>query len=290
MPQIQNSETSLSHLQTQVVEDAKWVDKVLMSGTFFIGIIVFIKFLNLLKVVSIQTFDWGNIQVSITNVWLIFFIICIFTVAHFYTGFLLLVKSTHKMWEANSDELGITAFEKVVETCGIYVRGLIARTQHHKNTPLVYKMDLDDPSALVSHGAAILFILAILPWDFSNLRLFFICFILAIILTIVNWLVGGTWIVALSELTLEHDKATYHLRVESKKSGSQAKQAKTGSVNDEVNHKGVSSKLVSFVLCSSVLFNEQEIIEQEIKKLLSESSGSAVVDKPTPPPSPPHSQ
>lgn len=217
MSQTQASESSLNHLQAQVLEDAKWVDKVLMSGTFIVGAIVFLKFLNLLGIVSIQTFDWGNIKISITNVWLIFFIFLLFTFAHYYTGLLLLAKSTHKLWETNSTELSRTAFEKVVETGGVYVRGLIARTQHLKNTPWIYKMERDDPSTLVSHGAALLLVLAIVPWNFSDLRQFFTFLILAVLVTIVNWLIGGTWIVALSELTLEPGEATYHLRLKSKR-------------------------------------------------------------------------
>ncbi len=115
----------------RVIEYAKSVDKVLITGTVAVGLIILLKFLNLLKIVNIQTIDVGGLKnLPITNSWLFVSIFAILTFAHFWTGTFLLRSSQHKLWQANSPELSEYAFNEVTTTGSYFVKGLIPRTEN----------------------------------------------------------------------------------------------------------------------------------------------------------------
>jgi hypothetical protein len=201
---------SEDHRVKRVIENAKWVDKILMVGTLAAGMIVLFKLLNLLNIINITTIDIGSLKnLPITNGWLFFVIFLLLTFAHYWTGILLLSHSLHKLWQANSSELSEYAFNEVTTTGGIFVRGLIPRIE---NVGVIYLIDMRDPSAWAAHAAALALIFAIVPWYFAPP--FFILLVLAIVLMFVNWMIGSNWIILLSELKVEHDKAGAHMRIE----------------------------------------------------------------------------
>ena len=198
------AEDSLNHKQKMVIEGAKWADQILTGSASLAGFIV------LLKILSTDTLQWNGITFSVNNVWIIFFLL---TVAHYYAAYLL-NRSICLFWRENKSEKaveqGTLVFEQVTETGGIFLRGLVPRTEHAKVGYIdMYLMSSIDPSTPVSYGAALLLIFAMVPWNFSNLLLFFLLLAASIIIIIANWTIAGGWIISLSLLTIEPNKATH---------------------------------------------------------------------------------
>jgi hypothetical protein len=198
------AEDNLDHRQKMVIEDAKWVDKILTVGAGLAGIIV------VAKILSINTLAWNGITVSLTNAWIIFVPL---TIAHIYTANFPLSRSICLLWRenlwVNSAEQGRAVFEKVTEAGGIFMHGLVPRTKRVKMFGFYqYFMSSYDPTTPISYGAGLLLILAIVPWNFSNRVLFFLLLAGSIVIVVVNWLIAGGWAVSLSQLTIEPSKAT----------------------------------------------------------------------------------
>lgn len=200
------AEDNLNHKQKMVIEDAKWVDNILTAGTALAGIIV------VLKILSINTVVWNGITVSLSNAWVIFLLLAI---AHIYTANFLLGRSICLLWRENlpmnSAEQGKAVFEKVTETGGIFMHGMVPRTKRIKMPfgGYQYLMSSYDPTTPISYGAGLLLIAAMVPWNFSNLLLFFLLLAGSILIVVVNWLTAGAWAVALSELIIEPRNATF---------------------------------------------------------------------------------
>jgi len=195
----QTKTTELNHYQKAVVENAKWVDAVLLSGVALGGILI------IAKTIGADEFDLHDLEISVDNAWIIFSII---TSAHFYTSWLL-NREILRLWETHSDEKCMAVFNEVRATGGIFVRGLSPRTNRIKSTfgIQIYEMRLDDPSTWAAHIFAVLLIAAIVPFDLSNPSYFFLILLVAIIITIINWIIGSLWIVPLSELAISHDES-----------------------------------------------------------------------------------
>ncbi len=198
---------ALNHLQRKAIEDAKWVDKVLTGDASIAGIIVLLKILNL------NVYVLNGITFKPENFWVI---AVLFTTAHAYVT-LLLIRSLYELWKDGSLARNKAVYENITETGGIFIRGLSPRVTFitYFGFFRVYIMDSFDPSTWVSHGAILLLMAAIIPWDLSHLsqNIFYWC--MAIVIAVLNWLIGGTWSVALSSLTLDYaTKPTYFTNLE----------------------------------------------------------------------------
>jgi hypothetical protein len=193
------AEESLNHLQEAVVNNSNWVDKVLLSGIILAGMIV------ILKITDKAVFKWGDVELRTDKAWIVG---VLFSLAHLYTTWLF-VKSIHTLWKAGNQENCQAAFNKVTSSGGLFVRGLMPRV---KIVHGVYQMSWSDPSTLISHLAVLLIIPAVVPFDLSHPLRFLLYLGISLILMVFNWIVGSNWAIALSQLTVERDKALYHLK------------------------------------------------------------------------------
>lgn len=209
-PQTNTSDAALDHLVTRVTENTKSVDTLLKSFAAFAGVLV------LLKLFGNHDFTWNGVTFSVANDAIL--VCALFTVAHWFTAYRV-VRSAHALWKADDVARGKEAFAQITETGSLFVRELVPRVNHRKRFLVsIYKMDGSDPSAWAAYGFALLLPCAIAPFDLSNLVRFFLFFAGAICLMMSNWVVASAWIIALSELTLQPDVATYHVQLEAKRS------------------------------------------------------------------------
>jgi len=198
------AEDSSNPLKDAVTNNSKWVDKVLWGGLILAGTIV------LLKLNNKTSFEWVDIEFNTHKAWLI---LSLFTLAHLYTTWLL-IRAIIRFWTVSSEAECQATFAKVTSSGGLLVRGLIPRTERVRN---LYKMKWSDPTTIVSHLAALLLIPAIVPFDFSDQTQFYKYLGIAVAVMIINWLIGSSWAVALSQLTVKHDEAYYLLRLARRK-------------------------------------------------------------------------
>jgi hypothetical protein len=153
----------------------------------------------------------GDIKVPITDAWLI---LVALTACHiFLTVFL--VRQTHLVWrDPAAAEEGADIVREVKADGNIFVSGLEVKVERRRR---LYIRSAWDQSIWVAYLAALLLFAAVLPWglDHGHLRWSsgaalgaFIA--LAVALTVLNWLAGGTWVVALIELAMPKASANYH--------------------------------------------------------------------------------
>src|SRR5258706_15338787 len=183
-----DSASKLVHLQNQVIENAKWVNNVLGSGTVVMASIVLFKLVLIFNLVNSQVLSWGGLTFSADNGGLIVLIALFFTTAHYYCGVMLLSSSIQALRKAaKPHKLGREVFDRVIESGGIYMRGLMPRTTRFKGSPRIYRMELQDPSTLVACGAVVLVLLAITPWSTDDIGKFLTLLFVAAFLAAVNW-------------------------------------------------------------------------------------------------------
>jgi len=207
--QKKGSEAELNDYKEQVIEDAKRVNLVLDGGFLLTVIVLLLKSFHWSTIVGWQ----GISNIPVSSVWVVFLLL---TIAHFFLGYLVLVRSAHDLWGANSLKHGEAAYRAIRRSSYVFVNRLRPRTRYLGDI-LIPVYEMNDLPTILSCIAVILLIPAIVPWDFRDLRLFFIFVIGALFIAVINWLIAGTWIVAVSELTIQHDKATYHTRLHEKR-------------------------------------------------------------------------
>lgn len=183
-------------LQDAVVNNSKSIDRVLW--TFLILEIAFVY----LKLNKKGTFSWGGVEVNTTGVWPVSFFMLL-TLAHLYAT-LRFHQSAGKCSEASSDDERQRTFLRVTSSGGLFVRGLIPRTERIGNA---YKMKWRDLTRVPSYLVALGIIFAIVPFDFSSRMTFFEYFGVAIVIMVINWFIGSRWAVTLSQLTVKIGKA-----------------------------------------------------------------------------------
>jgi len=186
-------------LKEAVVQNSKWVDKVLMSGFFASLSIV------LLKLFGGETMKWLNVKLNLSHVWIVFLLL---TCAHLYTT-ILLIKSIKRLWQKCTHEDRSLVYNRLTSIGGVYVRGLIARTEIYDDWELKvkYKMVYEDPSAWAALVTAALLFIAIVPFSFDEALIFY--WALSALIVNGNWVIGTNWIVALSDLSLNNEKSSY---------------------------------------------------------------------------------
>jgi hypothetical protein len=188
------ADDKLNYLQDGAINNLSWINYVLIAGVILAGTII------LLKLTGHTSFKWLDIDFDTRYAW----IICIlFTLGHWYTAWLF-IRSVVDLWKKGTSEECLTAFNKIVTSGGLFVRGLIPRVT---SVDGIYQMSWKDPTTLVSHLGALIIILAIVPFDFTGAILIRPYIGVAIILMIINWIIGSNWAVALSQLSVERDRA-----------------------------------------------------------------------------------
>jgi hypothetical protein len=195
------SSNGFSHRQKAVIENAKWVDGVLLTGVTIAGTA------TIAKLIGTSEIDLLGLKLSLKNIWVVF---AALTIAHFYTGWLL-NRSIYRLWKIHSDEKCLTVFQEVITTGWVFVRDLSPRTKIVKTIfgIRMYEMRLDDPSTWATHVFALILMAAIIPFDYSNQRVFWGMVLVAIAITIINWTIGSFWLVSLSELAIPHKESIY---------------------------------------------------------------------------------
>lgn len=189
------AEDNSNPLQEAPVNNAKWIDRVLWAFAILGGTIVLLKFTKK------NTFSWAGVEFDMNRAWIVFIFL---TVAHLYTT-LLFHLSVVKFSKRSTESERQKVFARVTSSGGLFVRGLIPRTERVGN---VYRMNWSDPTTLASYLAALLIIVAIVPFDFSNRNSFFKYLLVALLIMVVNWFVGSRWAVTLSQLAVETGAAS----------------------------------------------------------------------------------
>jgi hypothetical protein len=131
-------------LQDAVINNSKWIDRVLWGLLLTQGTII------LIKLAGKSTFVWGGVEFNTNKAWAILSLV---TIAHLYVTVLFHTAAV-KFAERSSDYERHEVFERITTSGGLFVRGLIART---KRRGRVYVMKRNDPTTIVSHVAAVLF-------------------------------------------------------------------------------------------------------------------------------------
>ena len=106
-----SNEGRLRDFPKAVIEDAKWVDSVLLTGVTLAGTTIVAK---LLGVTEINVLD---LKLPLQNVWLVF---AVLSIAHFYAAWLL-NRSIYGLWANNSDAKCISVYKDVTTTGWVFV-------------------------------------------------------------------------------------------------------------------------------------------------------------------------
>jgi len=199
------SDNEFTDPQKDVITYADKVNKVLVTGSIFLVALILFK-------LGIIQFNLYGIKAPVENAW---FIALLFTIAHFWTGVVLLAPTVHNLWRTCSTEQGKKVFNEVTRNGSSFVSRLIPRTKYTRTKFVTfYRMSFNDPSTWAALGATVLLTVAIVPWDFKDFAHFSQLVVIALLIAFVNWLIGGIWIIALSGLTIEHDRARFHIEVD----------------------------------------------------------------------------
>jgi hypothetical protein len=192
-------DSALPPLAKTVVGYAENISKTLLTGGGIAASVVVARILGQDKI-KIHDFEipLGSIVV----------IVAIGTVAHiFWARFIIL-----GLHELADDEIkdpsrhSLTAlFNDISGSKSLFLNGLIARNQPVKPGSRMAKMSVKDPTTWLSHGLAMVIIVAILPWridkGFRWLEPWWVILeyaAMALIFIAINWWIGGLWITMLS--------------------------------------------------------------------------------------------
>lgn len=136
-------------------------------------------------------------ELELKHAWMVF---AAFTVGHLYVA-VLFKKSCEALFYQEHQNAKAT-WEDLTRDGPLFFRGLMPRNVPADGSPIV-QMDSSDPTTWLAHLAAILFFVAIVPFERSAP----LGMIAAPTLTVINWTLGSHWVIAASELTLETSKA-----------------------------------------------------------------------------------
>jgi hypothetical protein len=186
--------TKSSYLKKAVIENAKWVDGVLMAGATISTVSIFAK---LIGKTDLEVF---GLSVSIEQNWIV---LSIFTLIHLYVGWFL-TRSVTKLWEEVEFDEYRPVYNEITTSGGIFVRGMTPRINRIKGSLgySAYAMQSSDPSTWIAHVFAISLFISMIPFSLESPLSFVVRIIVAIVIVVCNWLIGSSWIVFLSDLTL----------------------------------------------------------------------------------------
>ncbi|GAB3927166.1 hypothetical protein GCM10029976_022970 [Kribbella albertanoniae] len=125
------------------------------------------------------------------------------TVAHAFTGAFLAHRITAYLPYLHLPEQALQVFREVTSSGNPFVFGMRSRALPRRPGGRYHPMSLRDPSAWVAYGAAVVLLLAVLPWRVEAGRIVvggWAQVVLAVVLLAVNWWAGSVWMVSLSRL------------------------------------------------------------------------------------------
>jgi hypothetical protein len=176
-------------LQAAVVNNFTSIDRVLKFFLSLAGIICLLKFTNKL------TLSVSGVEVPTKWAWVVFLF---FTVAHAFTTWRF-EQSTQKFLQSNRDNDGQKAFEKITSSGGPWVRNLVPRRKRGN----LYRMKWSDPSTLVSYSAAVVMAISVIQFDLNHPKIILGYSAVALVIVVINWLIGSRWAVTLSQLAVD---------------------------------------------------------------------------------------
>lgn len=194
----------VEYYQKSVVENAKWVDSILLAGFTVAGMTILVKLSGASEV------SFREINFSTNSVWIV---LAVLSIAHIYTAWLL-SRSIHQLWSTKNEEKCLETFREVTSSGGLFVRGLeprVAKTDSKSGT-VFYKMRFDDPSAWAAHLFIIIAFASIVPYQSSKLLSILKYTFVAFFIIIINWQSASDWVIGLSELAIPHEKSTFLAR------------------------------------------------------------------------------
>lgn len=137
-------------------------------------------------------------------------IIGIGTLAHIFWAKIIILSLYHLVSaEERGDNVSMlqSLFNEIRTQNSLFLQGLRKRSDLVPGTSLIRQMSTADPTAWLSIGLALLTLLAILPWRIDHgLRwaepkwLILANVAISLILVVINWWVGGLWIILLSRM------------------------------------------------------------------------------------------
>lgn len=163
------------------------VDRVLNFFLPLAGLTCLLKFTNKL------TLSVMGLEVPTKWAWAVF---VVFTSVHFFTTWRF-QQSARRFMQHSSVSDRQNAFDKISSSGGPWVRNLLPRRKRGH----FYRMKWRDPSTIFSYAAAAIMLLAIIQFDFNHPWRVTKYSVVALIIVIVNWLIGSRWAVTLSEFT-----------------------------------------------------------------------------------------
>ncbi len=193
--------TEKSVASEAVIKIAERINKLLITA-FLLAIAAVITKLTAGSTMKIPSTD---IAIPITYFWIVF---AVFTGAHAYLAIFFKGACGHLFYKDHKNAMN--TWEKLTRNGPIFFNGMRPRLLPDlppatKNaTRAVAPMAVNDGTTWLHYGMAILLFFAILPFDPITFGLG-----VALILVLLNWFLGSSWAIAVSELTLEEGKAKY---------------------------------------------------------------------------------
>lgn len=184
------AKNKLDLVEDAVVNNSKSIDTVLW--TFFVLEFAFVY----LKLTKKEVFSWGGVEVVTTEGWRVIFF-ALLTVAHWYTTWRLL-QSVKRFLEMSGSEERERAFLRVTSSGGLFTRGMLPRTMGKWNINWIKGLDL---TRFPSYLAALGIVAAIVPFHPHGCTTLITYWSVALLIMIINWLIGSKWAVTLSGLT-----------------------------------------------------------------------------------------
>lgn len=151
----------------------------------------------------------GGNELSISGAWPLLIFVA-FTAAHVYWAWYALDKMSEVGEQMDAQRRGRQLLRRVQTDAGWFLGGLMPRTDRIRPNSRVVRMDLRDPTTLISCGIALVVLVACLPWTVTKQGFALtggatsaiVCAIAALAVVAVNWNAATTWIVTLSQLGL----------------------------------------------------------------------------------------
>jgi hypothetical protein len=153
----------------------------------------------LLKLTNQLTLSLNGVAVPTKWAWAVS---VAFTVAHLFTTWRFQQSARLLLSLSNATDRQ-NLFDRITSSGGPWVRNLIPRRKKR----YVYRMKWRDPSTIVSYGAVVVMVIAIVQFDFNNPSRTIKYAVVALAIVIVNWLIGARWAVTLSDFAVDSQQA-----------------------------------------------------------------------------------
>lgn len=137
------------------------------------------------------------------------------TLTHVFIA-IFFIRIMHTFWHTHDATEGKQLFQELSLDSGAFFQGMVPRRPKSAGSHY-YRISRDDPAGWLSYGSVLVVFIAILPWHlqhgslkWSTGWLLLVQVIASMLLPLINWLIGGFWVIALSELTFRRDEGQFH--------------------------------------------------------------------------------